>query len=105
METCALITVPVTKSVAASSVAFTKLLMLFSLPDPIVRTKGRDTLGSAIFNCERYSWPHVQAVPRLRIGRTLGRNRFDALNFQMGRGLGHGEPDVSILIGRAISLE
>src|ERR1700746_973690 len=66
METCALITVPVAKSVAASSAAFSKLLMLFSRPNPIVRTKRRNTLGGAIFDCERCSWPHVQAVPRLR---------------------------------------
>jgi hypothetical protein len=65
IDTCALITEPVANSAAASSVAFTKLLMLFSLPDPIVRTKRRKTLGGAIFDCERYSWPQVQAAPML----------------------------------------
>jgi len=65
METCALTAVPVAKSNAASSIALTRLLILFSLPD-IVRTKGCGTSGSAIFDCERYSWPQVQACRRLR---------------------------------------
>jgi hypothetical protein len=49
--------------------------MLFSLLNPIVRTKRRNPLGSAVFDCERYSWPHVQAVPRLRnCDEPLGSN-------------------------------
>ena len=62
-ETCASIAETVANSIATSSVARMKFLIWLNLPDPIVRTKGRNTSGSAICNCQRYSWPHVQALP------------------------------------------
>jgi len=62
IETCASIAETVANSIATSSVALMKVLIWLNLPDPIVRTKGRNTSGSAIRDCERYSWPHVQVV-------------------------------------------
>src|SRR6266576_3064240 len=38
-----------------------------SFPDPIRRTKGRNTLGRAICDCERYSWSYVQVVCRVKL--------------------------------------
>jgi hypothetical protein len=73
MDTCASIAEPVANSIAASSAVFTMLLMLLSLPDPIVGTKGRNASGTTICHCERYSWPEVQADPTLpQSGKNLG---------------------------------
>jgi hypothetical protein len=49
----------VVDSIAASTIAFIALLMLF-LPDPIVRITGRTKLGGLTCDCERYIWQYVQ---------------------------------------------
>jgi hypothetical protein len=36
-----------------------------------VRTKRRNTLGAVIFNCERYSCPHGQAVLQWRLEQKI----------------------------------
>mgnify|MGYP001157808227 CR=1 FL=1 len=62
IETCASVPDTVANNITASSIAFMKVFILHTLPDSIIRTTGRNTLGSPICDCERCSWPYVQVV-------------------------------------------